>query len=299
MVNHYYALASVQKVQKTRDPGREEIGWPDSCPSCGRGMRLGMIDGPVDCQSPALAGQWIERRFFFNRKDTAKMNTGHGTAIAALMIGRGATYTGLLPGAHLHAAAAFTGTSADTARGTALSVVRALDWLVSRRVMVINASFTGPDNLLVRQAMQKTARKNILVVAAAGNHGPDGPPLFPAAYDEVIAVTAVDRFQHPYSRANRGDYIDLAAPGVRVPVPCAGGDNEICYRSGTSFAAPYCTAVAVALAKGGGTDRGTGGIRGVRNLLEKTALDLGAPGRDPIFGAGLVRCGRLCRKQLR
>jgi subtilisin family serine protease len=242
-----------------------------------------MVDGPVNDRAPSLAGQGIVRRFFFSR-DT-ETDAGHGTAIAALLIGRGPAYTGLLPGARLYAAAAFTGRPAeDGTRGTALAVVRALDWLVGRRVTVINASFTGPDNPLLHQAIRKIARQRIGVVAAAGNHGPDGPPLFPAAYDEVIAVTAVDRFRHPYRQASRGDYIDVAAPGVRVPVPCP--DGRICYRSGTSYAAPYCTAVVATLASQKGRRPP---VPKIIARLRKDAVDISPPGRDNVTGWGLVR----------
>lgn len=291
MVNHYYDLAARgDAAEEEADPGRELIGWPSLCRACGRGIRLGMVDGPVNDRIPALTGQQLERRFFFNRD--AETDAGHGTTIAALLMGRGPAYTGLLPGARLYAAAAFTGRSADRSRGTALSVARSLDWLVGRRVAVINASFTGPDNPLVHQAIRKIISKRIPVVAAVGNHGPDGPPLFPAAYDGVIAVTAVDRFRHPYSRANQGNYIDVAAPGVRVPVPCAGGGKSICYRTGTSYAAPYCTAVVATLTKRKGRRLP---VQKIIARLRNNALDLKPPGPDPVTGWGLVHCPKRLR----
>ena len=295
MVNHYYELARAGTGEAGIDPGRELIGWPWPCRSCGRRISMGMVDGPVDAQATALAGRRLEQHFFFD--PGAKTDAGHGSEIAALLIGSTKGYTGLLPGARLFAAAAFTGRPGSRERGTALAVVRALDWLVRQRVAVINASFTGPDNPLLRRAIRKIARKKIPVVAAVGNHGPDGAPLFPAAYEEVIAVTAVDRLQRPYSRANRGDYIDVAAPGVRVPVPCAGGDGrDLCYRSGTSYAAPYCTAVVAVVNGNTGKKRS---INRVRKLLANSTLDLGAPGPDPVFGMGLVHCNTSCRQRLR
>jgi subtilisin family serine protease len=78
------------------------------------------------------------------------------------------------------------------------------------------------------------------VIAAAGNLGPDGPPRYPAAYAEVIAVTAVDLLGQTYEHANRGPYIDVAAPGVHIWSAGASGHGK--FFDGTSFATPFVTA---------------------------------------------------------
>jgi subtilisin family serine protease len=78
------------------------------------------------------------------------------------------------------------------------------------------------------------------VVVAAGNLGPDGPPQYPAAYPEAIAVTAVDHLGNVYPRASRGDYVDVAAPGVHIW--SAGADGRGRFVDGTSFAAPFVSA---------------------------------------------------------
>jgi subtilisin family serine protease len=86
----------------------------------------------------------------------------------------------------------------------------------------------------------------MVFVAAAGNGGPDAPSAFPAAYEEeVIAVTAVDRNQRVYDQANRGRYIDVAAPGVRIWTALPHGQAGV--QSGTSFAAPFVTAIVASI----------------------------------------------------
>jgi subtilisin family serine protease len=67
---------------------------------------------------------------------------------------------------------------------------------------------------------------------------------YPAAYPEVIAVTAVDRNKRSYAEANHGTYIDMAAPGVRIWTALP--NNQQGMLSGTSFAAPFVTAIAAA-----------------------------------------------------
>ena len=97
---------------------------------------------------------------------------------------------------------------------------------------VINLSLGGPRNLLVEAALQRTMQQGIVVVAAAGNGGADAMPVYPAAQPGVIAITAVDANLKPYPRANRGDYIAYAAPGVDVWVATPGGTGEDLWREG-------------------------------------------------------------------
>ena len=136
--------------------------------------------------------------------------------------------------------------------------------------------------------MGSAAAKGMILVAAAGNGGKDAPPAYPAAHPDVIAVTAIDAEARIYKRANRGDYIDLAAPGVDVWAAKAGGGGS--YRSGTSFAVPFVVA-AIAIeqnAAPGAT---------AHQLLAKLragAQDLGAKGHDPIYGDGLLAAPKSC-----
>jgi subtilisin family serine protease len=127
-----------------------------------------------------------------------------------------------------------------------------------------------------------------VVVAAAGNGGPETPPAFPASEPSIIGVTALDSRSQPYAAANRGDAVDFAAPGVRIWTPRA--DPAGSYDSGTSFAAPYVTAAVGALIARGGISDATD----VAARLAATAIDLGAPGKDPVFGWGLIQAANPC-----
>ena len=126
------------------------------------------------------------------------------------------------------------------------------------------------------------AHDGILLIAAAGNYGPQAAPAFPAAYDAVLAVTAVDRRGQVYRRANRGQYIDLAAPGVNVWT--AASIRGARTKTGTSYAAPFVTAAAALLWS---RDPSLSSAQ-LRNLLRSNARDLGPEGQDAIFGASLI-----------
>jgi subtilisin family serine protease len=103
----------------------------------------------------------------------------------------------------------------------------------------------------------------------------------------VLAVTAVDRGKTVYRRANRGAYVDLAAPGVGVWT--AASIEGARQKTGTSFAAPFVTAAAVlARASGAKTNRE------VQQILSDRAEDLGEPGRDSTYGWGLLNVRGLC-----
>jgi minor extracellular protease Epr len=115
-----------------------------------------------------------------------------------------------------------------------------------------------------------------------GNEGPQAPPQYPAAYDDVVGVTAVDSKYRVYLYANQGNYVDFAAPGVETTVANAAGAKETV--SGTSYAAPIVTVAFARLVNR--PDKAL--VDAAMRTLAGQAQDLGAPGRDPIFGHGLI-----------
>ena len=165
-----------------------------------------------------------------------------------------------------------------------MAISQALDWLVSKDVKVINMSLAGPPDKLLERALQKAMEHNVVVVAAAGNGGPTAPPAYPAAYDNVIAVTAVDRFKRVYHKANQGFYISFAAPGVSIWTPDEKSPGK--FRSGTSFASAYVTAMAAEF-----YDQANSKVSQdkILNILKSNVFDLGDTGKDSVFGWGLVR----------
>jgi subtilisin family serine protease len=215
----------------------------------------------------------------------------HGTAVAALIAGApGTRAPGLLPGARIVAVDPFhQGGNADD-RVDIYDLVRAVDLLVSRSPDAINLSLAGPPNLLLEQSVAAAVNAGIPVIAAVGNDGPRARPSYPAGYQGVIAVTALDRKLAVYRRAGQGEHVDFAAPGVGVWT--AASMKGVRRSSGTSFAAPFVTAAA-ALIKA--ADPGIG-VDELQSRLAGMTLDLGRKGHDTTFGAGLIRGAPACNR---
>jgi uncharacterized membrane protein YidH (DUF202 family) len=121
----------------------------------------------------------------------------------------------------------------------------------------------------------------VLVVAAAGNGTANAAPKWPAASDLTLAVTAVDRNSNVTTFDQLGEYIDLAAPGTSI---LSTSNNDYKLQSGTSMAAAFVSGAAALLFAAQPSITAAQ----VRDILQRTATDIGAPGRDTTFGYGLV-----------
>jgi subtilisin family serine protease len=243
----------------------------------GRGVRVAIIDSQIDRTHPDLDGAIVDH-FDAAERATSEPDA-HGTAIAGIISARGLV-SGVAPEAALLAVAAFSSTDANIPAATTASLLRGLDWALKRQARIINLSLTGPFDPLMRGGIEAAIGNRAIIVAAAGNKGEGAPPAYPAAYPSVIAVTAVDIGDALYSSANRGGYIELAAPGVDVLAPAL--EHAHLLQSGTSFAAAHISGmIALMLEREPELSQ-----EEVRQALAGTAKDLGAPGRDDLFGAG-------------
>ena len=159
-------------------------------------------------------------------------------------------------------------------------ILKGLDYAAAHGAQIVNMSFAGPKDALIERGIAAAAARGIVMVAASGNAGPKSPPLYPGANPNVIAVSATDAQDRLFAASNRGGYVALAAPGVDIFLPAP--DDKYQMTSGTSFSAAYVSGlVALMLERNPALKPDE-----VRAILTKTARDLGAPGRDDLFGAG-------------
>ena len=272
--NHIYLLPD-QPIHA--DAGSiTPIGQPRS----GAGVRVGVIDTLVDTAHPSLRGQNVTVQDFAGR---GGRDLAHGTAVTSILVGSDsqAGYSGLLPGAEIFAANVFTVSRDGRPATDTMAMVEALDWLTSQPVGVISISVAGPDSAVFAEAVSRAQSRGQIVVAAVGNDGPAAPPLFPATYDGVVGVTAIDLNRRVFRRAGRGEHVDFSAPGVRVRT--ANGSGGYSVVSGTSFATPVIAAlIALRVEPGGPTPEQD------VSRLNRSVLDLGAPGKDDVFGYGML-----------
>ena len=282
--NHLFEAQGVEDYPKNTP--RALIGWRPATPGCGGGIRIGMIDASVDVKHPALKGQRIEFRSF-HKAGRRPGPAEHGTAVAGILVGK-PKWGGLLPGAELMAANMFEVNESGRVVGNGIALLKAINWLSQKRVQVINLSVAGADNKVVRKALQRSKKKGMVLVAAAGNWQKKGnKPAYPAAYNDVLAVTAFGSDRLIYSQANTGKYIDFAAPGVKVYTAVPGGGR---IQSGTSFASPFISVLlALQLERGAAKKSSV-----LRDFLRGHALDLGRKGQDEVFGYGFVNLQPKC-----
>jgi hypothetical protein len=240
---------------------------------------IGLIDGGV-ARHPSLGA--VEQRGF---AQGAPAVNAHGTALASLIAGNGRV-RGASPGAPLLVADVY---GRDPAGGSALAIARALGWMSARRARVVTISLVGPSNSLLGRAVAAASAKGMLIVAAVGNDGPAAPPAYPASYPQVIAVTGVDGRNRLLIEAGRALHLDYAAPGADMIAAAPNGGAAP--MRGTSFAAPLVAGRLATHYPSSDPSQRSGALA----ALDREARDLGKPGRDRLFGRGLI-CGD-CRSR--
>jgi hypothetical protein len=243
----------------------------------GNKVLVALIDSEVDASHPDLAGA-VTATFEASADDERPHS--HGTGMAGAIAAH-RTMLGSAPRVGLLTVRAFSST-ANSAQGTTFNILKGLDWAADQGARVVNMSFAGPSDPRLHDALLKAYKRGMVLIAAAGNAGPNSPPLFPGADPSVIAVTATDSRDALFPGANRGNYIAVAAPGVDVFAPAP--DSTYQLTTGTSVAAAEVSGVAALLIERNPALTPAA----VRKILMDTATRLGPKGRDRDFGAGLV-----------
>jgi hypothetical protein len=265
--NHIYLGSGL--VTSAQTAGAPNAGAADSAPAPAPHprIRVGLIDTGVDATHPAF-GELVVRPWGC---DGTEHPDAHGTAVASLLAAHAS--------AEIYAADVYCGSPTG---GSLDAIAAALGWLVDERVAVINVSLVGPKNALLEQIVRSLTERGYLIVAAVGNDGPAAPPLYPAAYPDVVGVTGVDAHRRVLIEAERGPQVMFAALGADLEA----ADLKHGYAPvrGTSYAAP--TVAALLAAPLSVPDR-QGALAAIDRLAQ-SAIHLGSPGRDLTYGFGLV-----------
>ena len=275
--NHIYApqTGAKEPLSETKMPQ-----WRSLCTAP---VRVGMVDTSIATDHRVFENaQVVQERFLALAEvdGTLTEPATHGTAVASLLVGnRPGQWPARLPQATIFNASVFYDRDRTLSGATLGHLLEGLNWLAGQDLSVINISLTGPDNQLLAAAVSRLRERGVLMVAAVGNQGPSAPPLYPAAYTDVIGVTAVDSSGKLYRWANRGEQVMFASNGVTVPV--AHPDAGMVADSGTSLASPVVAAALACQRNELSEDKAIG-------ALINAAKDLGRPGRDTEFGHGFL-----------
>ncbi|MCX6020551.1 MAG: S8 family peptidase [Chloroflexi bacterium] len=267
---------------------------------------VAVLDSGVDLGHPDLKGKLVDGYDFANERALPQDDNGHGTHVAGIIaaaannsIGTAGVSWGarVMP---LKVTNSF-GSTSDTV------LANAIRFAADRGARVINMSLGGPEpSVILRDAVEYAAGKGALLVAAAGNcfargdacGGQVNAPMYPAAYDKVIAVAATTFGDQHASYSQTGAYVKLAAPGGDPRTPSdpsstmgilstywqPGGFGGYFALAGTSQAAPHVAGLAALLWSVSPAFTAAQ----VETFMESTAVDLGQPGRDPVFGFGRI-----------
>jgi len=241
----------------------------------GMNVTIAVIDSGIDAGHPELVHTISDNFDALGSKEGPHV---HGTGIAGAIAAHG-RLMGSAPEARIIAIRAFASAHGG-AESSSYVVIKSLNYAVLHGAQIINMSFAGPKDMLIERAIAATAARDVVLVAAAGNAGAKSPPLFPAANPNVIAVSGTDSQDRLFTASNRGVHIALAAPGSDIFLPAP--DQKYQMTSGTSFSAAYVSGIAGLLLERNPALKPSE----VRAILTSTARDLGAPGKDELFGYG-------------
>ncbi|MEM3618548.1 MAG: S8 family peptidase [Candidatus Bathyarchaeia archaeon] len=253
-----------------------ETGWH------GSGVIVAVLDTGVDTEHPDLKDNLVEGYNFVDKNNDVTDSDGHGTMVAgiiAAVANNSKGIAGVAPEAKIMPLKVLTSEG-----GNWVDLDLAILYAANHGAKIITMSLGGKYSLLgaaTEAAIKYVYQQGCVLIAAAGNDN-SSEPFYPAAYDEVIAVSAIDQSDTKASFSNYGSHIDLCAPGVNIISTALNGTYA--YGSGTSFAAPFVAGVA-ALLLSKNPDQTP---QNVAETLYNQAEDLGGNSWDPYYGWGLV-----------
>jgi len=255
-------------------------------------VKVGIIDTGIDATHPDLVGNIKGGVSEVSYTTSWKDDNGHGSHVAGIVgaVDNAIGVVGVAPNVDLYAIKVLD----RRGSGYISDIITGLSWAVTNHMDVVNMSLgTSSYSSAFETAVNNAAAAGVAEVCAAGNSGPSGNTVeYPGKFAKVIAVAATDSNNAIASFSSRGSEVDIAAPGVSIYSTYKGGGYQTL--SGTSMATPHVAGVAalvISTPVGAWDTNGDGRWQPaeVQTKLQARAQDLGAAGRDDLFGYGLVR----------
>lgn len=249
-------------------------------------VTVAVVDSGVDANHPDLQGRVLAGYDFANADSDPSDDNGHGTAVAGTAAASGNNSTGVA-GVAWGVSILPVKVMGANGSGTHSAIANGINFSADRGARVINLSLgSTSSSRTLQSAVNYAYNKGCLLIAAAGNNG-NSTPVYPAAYSNVVAVSALNKADTLPSWSNYGSYVDVSAPGDGITTTWP--SNSYITISGTSFASPIVAgAAALALSVNPALTP-----KSATDLLLATSDDLGAPGYDVYFGSGRVNAAKL------
>ncbi|MFH9618015.1 S8 family serine peptidase [Streptomyces pratensis] len=238
--------ADVQSKQWYLEAMQAEEMWKVAT---GEGIKVAVIDTGVNPSTPSLKGQ-VLKGLDATEADGDEYDdySGHGTTMAELIsgTGKGGGLKGLAPGAKIIpiriSDTEFQDEHSVNARDSEDAIRAAADSEAQVISMSFGSEFSSPEE---REAVQYAQSKGKLFFASVGNNGQDGNgEEYPAAYPQVVGVSAADKNGKVGEFSQHGQITDIAAPGLDVPYWCDETFQKYCDGNGTSQATAIASASA-------------------------------------------------------
>lgn len=261
--------------------GSENKSW-------GSGITIAVLDTEIMPHAALDENKIIKVDFGKMEENTATVEyNGHGTAVASLLIGNGNGVSGIAPDSRILGIPVMSGAG----QGDAFTLARGIVEAVDRGANIISLSLgCDSDSFILKEAVDYAAAKNVAIIASAGNDGIEGVS-YPAQYDSVVAVSAVDAADRHLFFANRGDAVDIAGPGIGINA--AWSEDKIVGFSGTSASVPFVSgATAWLMSQNPGMTAET-----AVEILKEYSDDSGAPGEDDELGSGILDIRRVMDRE--
>lgn len=250
---------------------------------------VAVVDTGVDMEHPEFAGKLAEGYNVLDDSNNPQDDNGHGTHVSGIIAAKTNNDNGIAGMTWKNKLMPIKAIGADGS-GSAVDIAQGIYWATDHGADVINLSVGNyTSSAALKDACRYAYEKNVVLVAASGNDASD-QPSYPAAYDEVISVAAVDHSKERADFSNFGDYVDVAAPGVDIPSTYIYSDYASL--SGTSMACPHVAALATLIRSV------NPGMKShdVMELIRTSAVDLGPPGHDQLYGYGMIDVNRTLRQ---
>ncbi len=245
---------------------------------------IAIVDSGINLQHPEFSDRLVPGYDFVNKDDDPSDDLGHGTHVAGIAGAglNGIGTVGVCPQCKLMPVKVLNANNSGNWGNVAAGILYAVD----HGAQVINLSLGATiSSMTLVEAVGYAQDHNVVVVAAAGNRAQE-EPFYPAALPTVIAVGGTDKSDGHWQTSSYGDFVDVCAPAVSIysTYYSLQDTSGYAYMSGTSMASPFVSGLAGLLL----SRRPDLTVAELTDLLTSTAVDLGDPGKDKLFGYGRV-----------